>query len=131
MIKRVATCDDANSEVEEVRKALETKDYIYWGNDIAYDCDYLFIHSQGDSTIKGILKVRDVKDRKDISKEDFLLHRPEEWESDLKYPKYFIIEKAKIVNIPIDGLKDGKGNPKNSNAMREMSFIDCDKFEIF
>ena len=131
MINRLATCNNANLRVSEVIKALETKEYIYWGNPIAYDCDYLFIHSQGESTIKGILKVKCLKERKDISKEDFLFNRPKDWETTLDFEKYFIIEGAKKVLIKIDDLKDAEGNPKKSNAMHEMSFVNWDKFQPF
>ena len=131
MICRLATCDNADLRVKEVINALNTKKYIYWGNNIAYDCDYLFVHSQGDSTIRGILKVNSFKSRKDIPKENFLINRPKDWETTLDFEKYFIIEGAKKVLIKIDDLKDAEGNPKKSNAMHEMSFVVWDKFQPF
>lgn len=133
MINRLATCDDADLRISEVIKALEKdkKEYIYWGNPIAFDCNYLFIHSKGDSTIKGILKVGGIKDREDILKEDFLIKRPKDWGEEMVFEKYFIIEKAKKVSITINELKNSDGNPKESNTMHDMSFINWDKFQPF
>ena len=98
MICRLATCDDADREVDDVIKAFgNNKEYIFWGNKLACDCDFLFIHSQGDSIIKGILKVRTVKKKEEINKEDFLLHIPNRWPKEITYNKYFLIERAKKV----------------------------------
>lgn len=59
MICRLCTSEDAEGEVQDVIKALKSKEYVYWGNNRAQDnCDYLFVHSQGSSTVEGILKVR-------------------------------------------------------------------------
>ena len=102
MIKRLATYEGADETVKDVIKALKSKEYIFWGNPIAFDCDYLFVHSQGESTVRGILKVRRVEDRQDIAEDDFSCHRPKGWGSKLEFPKYFLVEEARIVKIPIE-----------------------------
>lgn len=129
MIIRLATCEDTDIEVSEVIEALKEKDYIYWGNDRAETCDYLFIHSQGSSTVLGVLKVRSIQERGNISKENFLSHRPKGWGSELVYKRYFLVEDARKENIVKTTLADGKG--QQLKAMHDMNFVTSNEFKPF
>ncbi len=130
---RLATCIDVEDEVSDVIRALknEDKEFIFWGHPMGFPCDYLFVHSHGESTIKGILKIRKGWKASEICSNDFQFYRPKEWPNKKLYPTYYAIEDAQMVVIPLGELKDGKGLPKNSNAMREMSFVDWEKFIPF
>jgi len=120
---------DAEKEVLQAIGFLEHKEYLFWGNDRAVSCDFVFVHSQDDSTVRGILRVRDVRDRSKISEEEFLSHEPSAWGRKMTYKRYFVVEKAKAVNIPREVLKNMEGNP--IKVMHDMNFVTSERFEPF
>ena len=131
---RVVTCDK-DSDINWVFDALnkKKKGHIFWGNTYPYPLhsDYLFVHYKGDSTIMLILKVKDVKEKSNVSKKEYRAKNGKPYSDLSRYPIHFIVTDAREKIILLKDLKDGKGKPKKSNAMREMSFVNSNKFKAF
>ena len=126
---RLNTCLDADGQIDEVIKALEKKEYVFWGHNKACDCDFLFTHTKGHTTISGILKVRGIKERREIPREEFSSHRPEGWDQEMDYEKYFMIEKAVKTDIPRTELRNKSDG--ELEAMNDMTIVTSDEFEPF
>lgn len=132
---RLVVSNETDNEIRDVLGALATGcKFIYWGINIAWHADYLFVHRKGEKDILGVLKVfgKEPVKRELISALDFLQHRPAGWGTTLLgYQKFYRIVDAKEVHFPFEELVNRHGSPLEERWMHDMVFVDCRRFKRF
>lgn len=134
-ITRLIVSGVTEEEVDVVIAALaEGRSFVYWGINVAWKADYLFVHRRGNKDVRGVLKVfgREPVKRALITESEFARHRPAAWETRLQdYKKFYRICAAKRVHFPFEALRNRHGAPLGVRGMHDMVFVDCPRFQEF
>jgi hypothetical protein len=133
--KRLIVSEQTEDEVDDVIESLrEGRAFVYWGINLGYEADYLFVHRRGQKNVLGVLKVhgRRLVKRELITEEEFVQHRPTSWGTRLTdFERFYRISAAQRVDFPFEELLNRKGMPLDARGMHDMVFVDCLRFVMF
>ena len=117
---RIAKSDNPDNQIEEAIASAEKKGYVWWRTAAnAVFSSELLIFGVGDSSgAWGILFSDEVRDAKDIPKEDFEEHRPDGWTIEKMPSRYAKITGGQFQFIPRKSIFRANGDPLEPNALR-------------